>query len=57
MLELLLPVVVDGMKREREKKKREKREREVNITARPRIFANFGDIPALDRPTNERRLL
>ena len=57
MLELLLPVVVDGMREERERERKRERKREVNIMARPRIFANLGDIPALDRPTNARRLL
>ncbi len=44
-------MVVDGMRRERERE-RGRKKTEVNITTRPRIFANFGDISALVRPTS-----
>lgn len=45
-----------GERDERERE-REKKEDDVNIMARPRIFANFGDISALVRPTNARFFL
>lgn len=43
--------------REMREREREKKEDDVNIMARPRIFANFGDISALVRPTNARFFL
>jgi hypothetical protein len=53
-------VVVGGIGKEREREQEQEREREreqkkeVNIMVRPRIFANFGYISALVRPTNAR---
>jgi len=43
--------------REEEGERARERKKEVNIMARPRIFANFGDISALVRPTNARILV